>query len=113
FAATSSSSQARKHQKPSSKLQRNPKFQAPNHDPRFELGTWSLEFGASLELGAGNLELFPLELLWRLEFGVWSFIECWFSRGVERLVARSRSPAAARFASPLCQGAGRVRRIPR
>src|SRR5216117_1173432 len=44
-----------KHQKPSSKHQRNPKFQAPNRGPRFELGTWSLE------------------LLWSLVFGVWSF----------------------------------------
>src|SRR5439155_10097928 len=44
-----------KHQKPSCKHQRNPKFQAPNRGPRFELGTWSLE------------------LLWSLVFGVWSF----------------------------------------
>src|SRR5438093_5775690 len=44
-----------KHQKPSSKHQRNPKFQPPNRGPRFELGTWSLE------------------LLWSLVFGVWSF----------------------------------------
>src|SRR3989442_9604210 len=45
-----------KHQKPSSKHQRNPKFQAPNRGPRFELGTWSLEF------------------LWCLVFKVWTLV---------------------------------------
>src|SRR5947207_1515268 len=44
-----------KHQNPSSKHKRNPKFQAPNRGPRFELGIWSLE------------------LLWCLELGIWSF----------------------------------------
>jgi hypothetical protein len=53
-----------KHQKPSSKHQRNPKFQAPNHSPRFQLETWSLELGASLEFG-----VWDLELLWSLELG--------------------------------------------
>src|SRR5204862_1537299 len=50
-----------KHQEPSSKHQRNPKFQAPNRGPRFELGSWSLELGTwsffghrSLELGASH-----------------------------------------------------------
>src|SRR6266536_943902 len=48
-----------KHQKPSSKHQINPKFQAPNRSPRFELetrsfsGVWSMVFAVwSLGLGA-------------------------------------------------------------
>src|SRR2546427_6337595 len=66
-----------KHQKPSSKHQRNPKFQAPNRCPSFELGTWNLELvwcsqlcvwwlgpGASLELGVWNLDLVD----WALSF---------------------------------------------
>src|SRR5207247_10522075 len=48
-----------KHQVPSSKYQINPKFQAPNRGPRFELGTWSFSGVWSLGLGAS------------LEFGVW------------------------------------------
>src|SRR6266511_2882484 len=76
-----------KHQKPSSKHQRNPKFQAPNRGPRFELGTWSLELGASLVFGAWDLEL-----LFRMSV----FIECWFTRGVGRLVAGSRWAAPGR-----------------
>src|SRR6185503_6017544 len=58
-----------KHQKPSSKHQRNPKFQAPNRGPRFELGArsfsgvWSLVFG-----------VWDLVLLWSLEFGIWSLL---------------------------------------
>src|SRR5437016_2267480 len=46
---------------PEPKHQRNPKFQAPNRGPRFELGA-SLVFGS-----------WEMELLWSLEFGVWSF----------------------------------------
>src|SRR6266576_78751 len=53
-----------KHQKPSSKHQRTPKFQAPNHGPRFELGA-SLVFGVwCLMSGAWDLVV-----LWSLAFG--------------------------------------------
>jgi hypothetical protein len=64
-----------KHQKPSSKHQRDPQFQAPNPGPRFELGTWNLELGASVVFGVWCLvfEVWDLELLWSLVFGVWSF----------------------------------------
>src|SRR5438093_10212843 len=48
-----------KHQKPSSKHQINPKFQAPNRGPRFELGTWSLELPWSLVFGALSDCAFP------------------------------------------------------
>src|SRR5206468_3516876 len=56
-----------KHQKPSSKHQRNPKFQAPNRSPRLELGAWSFSGVWSLVFG-----VWDLVLLWSLEFGIWS-----------------------------------------
>src|SRR5437868_12378066 len=43
----------RKHQAPKSKLQRSTNIQTSN----LEAWPWSLKFGASLELGAWNLEL--------------------------------------------------------
>ncbi|PYI92655.1 MAG: hypothetical protein DME97_10140 [Verrucomicrobia bacterium] len=45
----------KKHQTPSSKHQGNSKHQAPNKAR--PLAVWNLELGASLELGAWNLEL--------------------------------------------------------
>jgi hypothetical protein len=55
-----------KHQTPSSKHQGNPKIQAPNHGPRFELGTWSFS-------------------------GVWSLGHRKSNAEVSRLTGRSRS----------------------
>src|SRR5438094_3958457 len=70
-----------KHQKPSSKYQRNPKFQAPNHGPRFELGIWGFSGVRSLGLGPS------------LEFGVWSFNRRPLLRRGERekILRRTRS----------------------
>src|SRR3954471_6159296 len=45
-----------KLQAPGTKHQRNSKHQIPKHDPA---AFWSLGFGASLELGASDLELQP------------------------------------------------------
>src|SRR6059036_429976 len=52
-----------------SKHQRNPKFQAPNRSPRFELGAWSFSGVWSLVFG-----VWDLVLLWSLEFGIWSLL---------------------------------------
>src|SRR5438876_11595261 len=57
-----------KHQKPSTKHQRNPKFQPPNRGPRFDLGAWSFSGVWSLVFG-----VWDLELLWSLVFGVRCF----------------------------------------
>src|SRR5438034_11476453 len=58
-----------KHQKPSSKHQRNPKFKAPNGGPRLELVAWSFSGVWSLVFG-----VWDLVLLWSLEFGIWSLL---------------------------------------
>jgi hypothetical protein len=47
-----------KHEAPSSKHQTPEKFQAPNSKPSPRFDYWSLMFGASLVLGAWDLELF-------------------------------------------------------
>ena len=61
--------QISKHQKPNSKHQRNPKFQALNRGQRFELGAWSFSGVWSLVFG-----VWDLVLLWSLEFGIWSLL---------------------------------------
>src|SRR5438477_1152501 len=51
--------QISKHQKPNSKHQRHPKFQALNRGQRFELGAWSFSG------------------VWSLVFGTWCFFGAW------------------------------------